>query len=430
MNRFTYIRDQFERRSATALFVVLALSLSVNPAIAATVRVTSGSGPEALSRAIGRTEPGDTVVVSSGVYSEHSIEIVHPLTVIGEDYPVIDAGGNGQILTVLGRDVTILGLELRNVGTSFMEDRAAIKYVNTSGGKAENNRIINGFFGIYLENSEHCLIRDNEIHGSATRETTSGNGVHSWHCRNITVDGNVITGHRDGIYFEFVNDSRIVGNHSESNLRYGLHFMFSNNDVYTDNTFVQNGAGVAVMYSSNVSMEGNRFERNWGGGAYGLLLKEIKDSEIVHNEFYRNTVGLYSEGSNRVKVVYNDFVENGYGVKIMANSMENVFSYNNFVGNTFDVTTNSRQNFNTFRSNYWSDYKGYDLDGDGVGDIAYYPVRLFSLLVERVPSGVILMNSLFVKIIDTAERVMPVFTPETLTDEQPLIKALRFDERS
>jgi nitrous oxidase accessory protein len=399
-------------------------------AIAATIQVRPGTDDAVIMRAVASAGPGDTVVVSAGTYAEHGIEIQVPLLIAGDGRAVVDAGGEGEIFTVRSSKVTVRGLELRNVGTSFMEDRAAIKIIDAVDCTVENNRIVNGFFGIYLENSQRCTVRQNMVTGMATREATSGNGVHLWHCREVTVVGNTVTGHRDGIYFEFVEDSRIAGNHSEGNLRYGLHFMFSHRNEYIDNAFIGNGAGVAVMYSSGVSMIDNRFEKNWGGAAYGLLLKEIKDSEIQGNRFQGNTIAVYSEGSNRVMVTDNDFVENGYAVKIMANSMDNRFSNNNFVGNTFDVSTNSRQNFNTFDANYWSDYRGYDLDGDGFGDIPYHPVRLFSLLVEREPSGVILMNSLFVSIIDAAERVMPAFTPETLVDERPLVEAVTFHGRS
>jgi nitrous oxidase accessory protein len=99
--------------------------------------------------------------------------------------------------------------------------------------------------------------------------------------------------------------------------------------------------------------------------------------------------------------------------------MQNSFSGNDFEGNAFDVVTNSRQNFNTFDANYWDEYRGYDLDRDGVGDVPHAPVRLFALLIEKAPPGVILMKSLFVSMLDTAERVMPVFTPETLVDSNP-----------
>lgn len=415
--------------SPVVLLTAWLMAVTAGPAPAGVVRTAPGSGDGALSRAIAAAAGGDTVVVAAGMYREYGILVTSPLYITGEGHAIVDAGGDGEIFTVFSPGVTIRGLELRNVGTSFMEDRAAIKVEGASGCTVEDNLIVNAFFGVYLANVEGCRVRRNEIRGKAERESTSGNGIHLWHCRDITVEDNTVTGHRDGIYFEFVNDSRITGNHSEGNLRYGLHFMFSFDDEYVNNVFIKNGAGVAVMYSSGVSMVNNRFERNWGGASYGLLLKEIKDSEIRGNYFHLNTIAIYSEGSNRLKVTGNEFVSNGYAVKIMANSMENEFTGNNFRGNTFDVSTNSRQNFNTFRANYWSGYRGYDLDGDGVGDVPYHPVRLFSLLVEKQPAGVILMNSLFVGIIDAAERVMPVFTPETLVDAGPLIEAVGIDGR-
>jgi nitrous oxidase accessory protein len=135
-------------------------------------------------------------------------------------------------------------------------------------------------------------------------------------------------------------------------------------------------------------------------------------------------VGLYAEGSNRIAVEENEFIGNGYAVRIMANSMDNSFRRNKFIGNSFDVVTNSRQSFNTFDSNYWSEYDGYDLDRDGLGDVPHHPVRLFSLLVEKSPPSIVLLSSLFVTLVDTAERVMPVFTPETLVDDNPLMSVV------
>jgi len=233
-----------------------------------------------------------------------------------------------------------------------------------------------------------------------------------------------VHGHRDGIYFEFVENSLIRGNLSAHNIRYGLHFMFSPGNEYIENRFEANGAGVAVMYTQHVTMRNNVFSHNWGPSSYGLLLKEIGDSEITGNQFIGNTVGLHAEGSNRLRVTGNEFVRNGYAARIMANSMDGTFTGNDFVGNAFDVVTNSRQNFNTFDSNYWSAYRGYDLDRDGVGDVPYHPVGLFSLLVEKTPPSIVLLGSLFVNIIDITERVMPVFTPEALVDKNPRMTAI------
>jgi nitrous oxidase accessory protein len=410
-----------------SLTAVLTWLIAAPAALARTTVIETDPGRAALGEAVAAAAPGDTIVVSPGVYRERGIVVTEPLTIAGRQWPVVDGENGGEILTIRSDGVTVRGLEFRNVGTSFMEDRAAVKIIDAAGCRVESNRVRNGFFGIYLENSEKCTIAGNSISGGAVREATSGNGIHAWHCRDITVKNNTVIRHRDGIYFEFVENSSVEDNRSNENLRYGLHFMFSHHTRYTRNSLGANGAGVAVMYSRDITMTGNRFEHSRGGAAYGLLLKEIKESRIAGNVFEQNTIGLYSEGSDRVTVTRNRFSGNGYGVKVMANSTENVFSFNNFVGNAFDVATNSRQNFNTFESNYWSRYSGYDLDGDGVGDVDFHPVRLFALLVEREPAGIVLMHSLFVRIIDAAERVLPVFTPETLVDEKPLMEMIEFD---
>jgi nitrous oxidase accessory protein len=392
-----------------------------NTTTARTWQVTPVGGPSAVADAIAAAAEGDTILIRRGVYRESGIVVDKPLVIVGEGLPVIDGGETGQIITVTADGVRVTGLEIANVGVSYMEDRAGIKLIEVADCVIEANRFTNNFFAIYLENSGNCTIRNNVIKAEQLRETASGNGIHLWYCRDILIDGNKITGHRDGIYFEFVESSIISNNISEHNLRYGLHFMFSHSDQYENNVFRENGAGVAVMFSDDVTMRGNVFEHNWGSASYGLLLKDIRDSDITHNSFYHNTIGLYSEGSMRLVVEKNEFTQNGYAMKIMASSSDNRITANNFINNTFDVSTNSRQNFNEFDGNYWSRYQGYDLDRDGVGDVPYRPVHLFSLLVEREPAGLILLRSFFVDLIDAAEQVMPLYTPPTLLDKRPVI---------
>ena len=178
------------------------------------------------------------------------------------------------------------------------------------------------------------------------------------------------------------------------------------------------------MYTSNVEIIGNRFEDNWGSSAYGMLLKEINRSRIENNHFENNSVGLYIEATSRNEVKGNTFRQNGWAIKLMANSTDNMFSENNFIANSFEVSTNSRRNFNEFTGNYWSQYEGYDLDRDGVGDVPHHPVRLFTILVEKQPQSLLLLRSLLIDILDAAEKVMPALTPETLIDIKPQMDQL------
>ncbi|HKL19478.1 MAG TPA: nitrous oxide reductase family maturation protein NosD [Halalkalibaculum sp.] len=386
---------------------------------AQTITVSPGGNIPTISKAIEMADSNDVIRLQEGRYAERDIIINKPLTIEGEGAAIIDAEGKGFALIVRADNVTIRNIEVRNTGKSFMDDNAGILLEEVKGGLIENVRLTDNYFGIYLSQSSDTIVRNNIVTASNERETQSGNGIHLWYSKNITIEGNTVRGHRDGIYFEFVEDVTITGNLSEENLRYGQHFMFSDRCLFTKNTYRNNGAGVAVMYTDQVTMTENVFEDNWGSAAYGLLMKEIRESKVFNNRFENNSIALYMEASSRNRIKHNEFVNNGWALKVMANSMDNQFVKNNFVENSFDVATNSRQNFNIFNKNYWSHYSGYDLDRDGVGDVPYRPVRLFSIIIEKQPEVLVLMRSLLIGILDTAERIMPVLTPEELVDKKP-----------
>ena len=185
----------------------------------------------------------DTLLIKKGIYKEGNIIINKPLYLLGENFPILDGENKGEILTITANNVTIEGLQIQNVGTSYMEDRAGIRMKKVKNFTIKNNRLYNTFFGIYLENSSHGIIENNELIGEAVEEMSSGNAIHLWYCKDIIVEKNLVKNHRDGIYLEFVDNSKIQHNISEDNLRYGLHFMFSNNDDYFKNEFRRNGAG-------------------------------------------------------------------------------------------------------------------------------------------------------------------------------------------
>lgn len=372
-----------------------------------------------------RALPGDTVIVHSGVYKQGGLKISKKLTLIGQEGAIIDGKDKGGILLVTADSVTITGMAFNNTTVSYIHDNAAIKVDKANYCTIENNIFTNNFFAIYLASSAYTKVLNNKITAAFKRESASGNGIHLWYCKEITVEGNTVIGQRDGIYFEFVENSKVINNYSEKNLRYGLHFMFSDHCLYTNNKFVNNGAGVAVMYTHWVEMYDNLFLDNWGSAAYGLLLKEITDSKVMRNQFVNNSRGIHSESSNRIEIKNNTFTRNGWALKIMGSCLDNVISQNNFLANTFDVATNSKQNFNTFDNNYWDRYKGYDLNNDGIGDVPHRPVSLFSYLVEQNSPSLLLIRSFFVEVLNIAESIMPALTPKTLVDSRPAIKIIK-----
>jgi nitrous oxidase accessory protein len=406
-----------------AIHVLLCASLS-----AGVLEVGKNREYGALKLAIFEAQSGDTLLIYPGTYKEGSIEVDKPLAIIGIDQPVLDGENTYGLLRVLSDSVIIKGLTLKDVGISYVNDLAAIRLVRSKHCTIESNQLINAFFGIYLERSTDCIIRNNHILGYAEHEMNSGNAIHLWYSSRNLIEGNHAEGHRDGIYLEFVDNSTVKNNLVENNLRYGLHFMFSDDDHYQGNTFVSNGAGVAVMFSKNIQMVDNDFMDNWGSFSYGLLLKDITDSEIRNNRFSKNTIGIYGEGALRINITGNDFVRNGWAINMLGSCNDNTVHRNNFINNTFEVTTNSKRNYNNYDGNYWSDNTGsYDLDRDGVSDVPYRPVKLFSFMMANMESSTILMRSLLVDLINHAEKMAPVITPHNLMDHKPLMKRVEHD---
>ena len=406
------------------LLITILTILIVSSANGKTIEVGKQKIITSLKEGIEKAGAGDTILLYKGLYKEGNIIINKPIFLIGIDEPVLDGEGKHEILTVSGRSIVIKGIHFKNSGYSSMHDYASINVVDAENFIIENNMITNGFFAIHLSNSRYGLISNNNITGPYKSEHISGNGIHLWKCDNILVEDNTVKGHRDGIYFEFVSHSIIQNNTSTNNVRYGLHFMFSNDNAYLENIFKENGAGVAVMYSKKVLMLKNQFDYNWGSSAYGILLKEINDSRIIRNIFNRNTVGILMEGSNRINIQSNVFQNNGWSLKVQASCTENTFHHNNFMNNTFDIATNGSISLNEFYNNYWDKYEGYDIDKDIVGDVPYHPVSMYAMIIENNPNSLMLLRSFMVTLLDKAERAIPSLTPEELVDKQPLMKPL------
>jgi nitrous oxidase accessory protein len=405
------------------LLTILSVFVFLN-SFANTIEVGKNKIITSLKKGVELAVAGDTILLYKGVYKEGNIVLNKSLHLIGVDEPILDGEDKYEILTITGSSIVVKGIHFRNSGYSSMNDYASINLVDADNFIIENNIITNSYFAIHVANAREGIIRNNHLTGNFKGEQSSGNGIHLWKCEEILIEDNYMEGHRDGIYLEFVHHSIIQNNYSKKNVRYGLHFMFSHNNAYIENTFIENGAGVAVMYSNNVLMMKNNFDQNWGPSAYGLLLKEINDSRILKNHFHKNTIAIFMEGSNRLEVQLNSFTSNGWSLKVQASCIDNVFHHNNFQGNTFDVATNSSRSVNLFYNNYWDKYDGYDLNKDMVGDVPHHPVSMYSMIIEQDPNALMLLRSFMVTLLDKAEKAIPSLTPEHLIDKEPLMKPL------
>lgn len=406
------------------LIVAVSFLFSFSFVYSKTLEICANCKLKTLSEAIKIVQDGDSIFIHKGIYYESDLQIDNSIKISGEKGTIIDGKNIAGVLVINTQNFSLRNIEIQNVAVSYVKDNAAVKISHSENFIIENITLNNVFFGIVIEKSKNGIIRNNIISSLIKNEASSGNGIHAWHSSELKIYNNEVYHMRDGIYFEFVDKSFVYNNYSHNNMRYGLHFMFSNNDKYYNNTFEKNGAGVAVMFSKFIDMYSNKFIYNWGTASYGLLLKEIYDANIYKNTFEENTVGINIEGSTRINYTNNIFKSNGWAIKVMGACYQNNFTKNDFLLNALDVSYNSKLNDNKFENNHWSEYSGYDLDKNGKGDIPYRPVKLYSYVVNESPEALVLLRSLFIDIINFSEKVSPIFTPDNLVDNKPILKPI------
>lgn len=410
-------------RTNQIVFWILLISLQKFSKVEATnIHIGAKYNCKRIQEAIDLAAPFDTLFIHGGLYKEGTLIIAKPLIILGQGNPIIDGQKKFECVSIKSSDVCVKGLTVQNSGTAVLNDPGGIKVYDAQRVQIENNLVLDNFFGIYLQQCKHVLIKNNVVKAKGINEQQIGNGIHCWKSDSIQIIGNRIQGQRDGIYFEFVTNTLSWRNVSTYNIRYGIHFMFSNNDTYISNVFRNNGSGNAVMFSNHVTMIRNVFKNNQGAAAYGILLKELSDCYIHGNYFEKNTVGLFLEGANRMNILRNQFDNNGWAIRLQASCMDNNIIQNNFLRNTFDCGTNGDLVLNTFDSNYWDQYEGYDLNHDQIGDIPFHPLSLFSVVIEKNPPTMMFFRSLMVNLLDQAERFVPSLTPENFKDNHPKMK--------
>ena len=391
---------------------------------AKTLVVGKNQAYKTFNSALAQAQNGDTILVQKGHYKEGNINIQKSIALIGIGRPVLDGQMKYEIVSLRANKILLQGFKIINSGEDEVKNIGAVRLYDSQFSTIKNNIFENNYFGITIQRGYQCLIQNNKIITNRGKsQELIGDGVHVWSSAEIWIKNNYISGHKDGIYLEKANNTFVFRNISEKNKRYGLHFMFAHNNVYTGNIFKNNDAGVAVMYSRNVGMYKNKFLDNWGDGVYGLLLKDLTFSKIKHNIFNNNTAAIFMDGTSKVDLYNNQFSNNGWGIKLNANCMENRLMKNNFENNTFDVSTSGSLVMNIFKNNHWDKYEGYDLDKDQIGDVPFHPLSLYSVLSEQNPMIMLLYRAFFVEILDRSERLIPSLTPENFVDEKPEMKA-------
>ncbi len=400
---------------------------------AETVHTVSPKGPfTSISLAILSAKSGDTVEVNSGTYNEHII-VDKTLDIIGINEPNIDGGGKGTVVLIKAPGVTFKGFRVTGSGESLTVEDAGIVLDSAQDSIIEDNRLHDVLFGIYLKNSSGTLIRNNIIVGKDLSIPVRGDGIRLWYSSDTKIIDNTITGARDLVMW-WSGDTLIKGNKIEQG-RYGLHYMYSDNNVFEDNMFIDNYVGGFLMYSKNIKFHYNIFARNQGPATgYGIGFKDLDDIVAKENLFIDNRIGIYMDNSPHSIDSWNTLEDNviafnDIGISLMPSIQRNIIVSNSFADNSQQVevrgggTLSGNNWYAEGKGNYWSDYVGYDDNKDGIGEIPYKAESLFESLIDSYPNLRVFVFSPVAQAIELASDAFPVIKPEPkVTDEYPLMK--------
>lgn len=385
-----------------------------------------------IGRRIAAAQPGGTVRIPAGIYPEH-LRIDKPLALVAEGRVVIDGGGAGDIVEITAPDVTVRGFVVRNTGIDLDQENAAIR-VLAPRAVIEDNILDDILFGIDLRAAPDSRVARNRIGGKLLDIARRGDGLRLWRSDHTVVEGNVIHDGRDAILW--YSKGVVVRENTAHDCRYGLHLMFSDDVTISGNTFERNSVGIYLMYSTGVEIAGNRLIRNRGPSGYGIGLKETDRFSVRENLIVGNRSGVYIDGSPFTtarpgEFAGNTIAYNDVGITFLPSARGNELTGNNFVDNVDQIAVAGRGSLdaNRFwkgeRGNFWSDYTGYDENGDGVGDFVHESQTLFENLLEREPRLRLFLFSPAQQAIEFVGRALPAVRPEPkFTDEVPLMRPL------
>lgn len=405
---------------AGGCLLLLATCLSA-PVCGDDLEVSPGAGT--LQRAIGQAAPGDRLLLRAGVYAG-TVVIDRPLALVGTADSVIDAQGKGRVITVAAPDVVVRGVTVRHSGDSLAtEDSGVFVTAEGDGALIENNRLRDNLIGVYLKGPDNAVVRGNDIVGSTNpRVNDRGNGVQLWNTPGSVVENNDIRYGRDGIFVTTSRNNRFIGNRLRD-LRFAIHYMYTNDSEVSHNRSTGNHIGYALMYSHRIRAIGNT---SAGDRDRGLLLNSANYSEIADNRVTggpEKCVFIYNANVNRIRDNY--FSGCQIGIHFTAGSERNEVYGNAFIHNRTQVkyvgTRHIEWSLNG-RGNYWSDNPAFDLNGDGIADQPYRPNDLVDQIVWRHPLAKLLLNSPAVQVLRWAQSEFPALHPGGVTDSAPLMR--------
>ncbi|MBI4597644.1 MAG: nitrous oxide reductase family maturation protein NosD [Candidatus Omnitrophica bacterium] len=417
----TWARGGSSRRTMISAGVSLALILGGSEAWAKTLTVSASSAPT-LAAALDAAEDGDTIVVEGGVHAGPVI-VQRSVTLIGRHQPVIDGGGAGTVVELAAPKIRLSGFTIRRSGDLLAQGDTGI-LVRAPEAVVEDNQLDDVLFGISLRRAPGAVIRRNQLRSHRLAVARRGDLIKTWYSDDVTIADNRIDGGRDLVLW-YSRRIRVLRNNVRRG-RYGLHFMYCNDADVRQNRLEDNSVGVYLMYSRGLRLSDNRITRNRGPSGFGLGLKDMEDTRIDRNLIADNRVGVFLEHA-AVQFTRNVIGANDIGLRLVPSGVASGFSGNSFMDNGEQVSVDGESDaaLNRWDGNFWSDYRGFDADGDGIGDVPYRHLRLFERLADAHPALRLYAGSPAATAIDAAAALFPIFAPRPmLADLHPRMRPM------
>ncbi|MDD1528979.1 nitrous oxide reductase family maturation protein NosD [Bradyrhizobium sp. WBOS7] len=413
---------------------------------------------QSLQAVLNGARAGDVVELAPGHY-RGSIRIERPLQLVGSREALLDGDGAGNVITVSAPDVTIRGLTIRASGRDLQAMNSGIFLQKTAErATIENNRLVDNLFGIYVHGAQGSRVAGNEIEGlRGGRLSEAGNGVSLWNAPDVTIANNNFRYGRDGIFTISSRKDRFVGNRFEQ-VRFAIHYMYTNDSEVSGNVSIGNHVGYAIMYSNRLVIRDNISDHDRG---YGMLFNYANYAQIENNRVtggplntpmqamqdspddergmlpQQKRESTLKSGPEKCVFIYNTnhnkFRDNWFercaiGVHFTAGSEGNEIAGNAFVSNANQVKYVGTRHLDWStggRGNYWSDNPAFDLNGDGIADTAYRPNDLIDRVLWTAPAAKVLINSPAVQVIRWAQAQFPALLPGGVVDSRPLVSPPR-----